>query len=726
MQSRKNTIIKMNNNNIYEPFGTIIIRTPLFPYSKRLAFDFDEPLFNEALFVATPELTTEKEKQSNGYSQHMLKTLYKYWVRSATRSTPFGLFSSWSVGKIGDNDSIKINDNIPPHIHVRLDVSLLCRLIRHFMNDEKIAHKVLFYKNDSIVRFGNKIHYIEYKNKEGEREYYLQEADCPKELQAILDKSQHGINLSCLLNLLLSMVIDKESAINYIKELITNQILISELEINTIGDDPSIKLIRSLDKLSVKNNDIQIFLDSTEILNEFNSTNTIDKVLFNKLYSSLSDIVGSIDKKHIIQVDSMRNIDNAIISTETINNVSAAISILRKISNGYKPDSMLKFQSLFYERYEEQTIPLLKALDQELGIGYPVEHKNNYTEKIIEDVIFAHTDDSDSVNLSQTDVYILRKMIERGITDEIIIEDDINTDESEDDQRIQAPTISALISLIKDHSGQRRVCINACGGITASSLIGRVCYLDKRINDLYSEICSFEQSCVPEDTIIAEISHLPQDRTGNVILRPSRREAEIHYLAHPEIVDENHINVSDLMLDIKNGSLRIRSLATGKTIVPILSNAHNYHNNPLPVYHFLCDYQHYYFKSFSGINTSNILHLLKYTPRIVYKNVILSCRHWQVEINEINKTSQGILTPELIQQWRNSRNIPDEVFISQYDNELYIDFNNPLSLEIFADYISRYKALLLSELIGSPDDVITSPSGLYRGEICISFHTQNK
>lgn len=714
----------MNNNSLYEPFGTIVIRTPLYSFDKRMSFDFDDPLFNEAIFVASPELSAQKEKQRDGYSQHMLKTLYKYWVRSATRSTPFGFFSSWSVGKIGDKDYVKIHDNQSPSIHVRFDISLLCRLIRHFMDDEMITQKLLFHSNDSIVRFGKKIHFVEYKNREGQREYYLQQADCPEELEDLLNMSKRGISLSSIQDLLLSMDVDRESAIHFINDLITSQILISELEINPIGNYPTLNLIDILNKRSIKNKDIQLFLDSTAIVNEFNSKNHIDKCLFERLHSTLSGTIGSIDKKHIIQVDSFRQIDDALISIDTVNNIADAISFLARVNKGHKPDTLMEFQSHFYERYEEQTVPLLKVLDQEYGIGYPIKHGSNNTEKIIEDVCFAPPGSSDSINLSPTDVYILRKMIEQDKKEEIVIEDDFKIDESDDDDRIQAPTASVLVSLIKNNTGQRRVCINASGGVSASALIGRVCYLDNKIDELYSEICSFEQSCVPEDTVIAEISHLPQDRTGNVILRPSKRKAEVHYLAHPETANENYINAADLMLDIKNGRLRLSSSITGKTIVPLLSNAHNYHNNPLPVYQFLCEYQHYYFRSFSGIDTSNILHLFKYTPRIVYKNVVLASRQWQVDIDDINTTKQETLNSDRIQQWRKDRKIPDEVFISQYDNDLYINFNNSLSLEILVDYLSRYKSLLLCELIGNPDDIINSPSGSYRGEFCISFHTK--
>ena len=656
----------------------------------------------------------------------MLRTLYKYWVRSSTRSTPFGLFSSWSIGEIGNVDNIELDESLGITRNFRLDMSLLCRIARQLQTIPDIANRILYYSNDSIIRIGEQIHYVEYQTNNGYRTYFLQCADYSEELDKIISLARNGVSISEAINYLCSLNIEQKSAKKFINELIDAQILVCELEICPIGEDPLTRLVITLEKREVPLIYFEKLINYKHLLKTLNCGDT-NRILCNQLFNELNNEFNGLNRKYLLQVDSYRKLITATLSRETVNAVEDALLFLSKLTTGIYSENIKLFQKKFYEQYEEQTVPLLTALDQESGIGYPVLRKYDVNEELLQGISFAINESPKSINLSQIDIYILRKIFkyESRFCDEVFLEDDIILDNNSEENIKPASTISALINIVNNTDGIQRINLLSCGGVTASSMIGRISYINPQIEELCSSICSFEQDSMPSNTTIAEIVHMPQDRTGNVIHRRIKRNTEIHYLS-VNTDHENCINASDLLLDVKNGKLKITSRKTGNTIIPILSNAHNFHMRPLPVYQFLCDYQYYCFNTIRGINTSNILGLLRYSPRIIYKNIVLSPREWLVNISDFKIKNKDNLTEEIIMKWRRMNNIPNEILVCEYDNELYINFENELSMDVFKDLVVNNKQLKISEIYGTPADFIHGVYGKYRGEICLSFHINDK
>ena len=128
-------------------------------------------------------------------------------------------------------------------------------------------------------------------------------------------------------------------------------------------------------------------------------------------------------------------------------------------------------------------------------------------------------------------------------------------------------------------------------GVSAANLLSRFAHLDTEIEKLVKDISRKESELVA-DGILAEIVHLPGSRVGNILSRPHLREYEIVYLANSDLVEEKKIYIDDLMLSYRGGELVLRSKRLNRRIIPRLTSAHNYYNDTLPVYRFLCDMQH--------------------------------------------------------------------------------------------------------------------------------------
>src|ERR1700712_5160020 len=87
-----------------------IVRIPRLPYNflipeADVRLLFDDPIFLESIFLASPILYRECIKYRAGKMkdekdiQKLKNSVIKYYLRSTGRSTPFGLFSGCCVGE---------------------------------------------------------------------------------------------------------------------------------------------------------------------------------------------------------------------------------------------------------------------------------------------------------------------------------------------------------------------------------------------------------------------------------------------------------------------------------------------------------------------------------------------------------------------------------------------------------------------------------------------------
>lgn len=90
----------------------------------------------------------------------------------------------------------------------------------------------------------------------------------------------------------------------------------------------------------------------------------------------------------LFQVDITRSIETSTISKNVIDELQEAMNFLNKITCDQKNVMLNQFQQAFYDRYEEREIPLLEALDFEIGIGYPVYKGGGTDSPLLEDFFY--------------------------------------------------------------------------------------------------------------------------------------------------------------------------------------------------------------------------------------------------------------------------------------------------------------------------------------------------
>lgn len=703
----------------YSFFNKFIFRTPSLPCNKvgqilesqqSLTRSLDDAFINEAIYVASPVLHKEIKKYKEGILINkeeisgIIYSLCRYISRMGYRCTPFGLFAACGYGELADKTHIQIREK---HYEkaTRLDMLYLYTLCDHLLNIPQIKDKLIYFTNSSLYPLGDKYRYIEYTNNKNSRNYQISEAYRTPYLNKILRKAENGASINELTDLLINEDITPEDAKEYIYELINAQLLQNELCQSVTGDDFLTRLSELLHRKASEEVSSLTYID--EIKNAIISLDGYKPAPvseYDRIIKNIETLKIPFEDKYLFQVDMVKPPVKATIGTSIMEEVRSTLTFLNKLTGLNENPSLKQFRQDFYARYEDCEVPLMEALDTELGLGYPSKSKDGDISPLIDDFAVPSPNQTPTGGSPKTLLHnvLFRKTIaclsEGG--EEIILtdEDFPNAHANWDDL---PPTFYCMFNIIRDDEEGKLIKMKTAGGSSGANLIARFCHTDKNIDEIVKEITAKEAELI-KDVILAEIVYLPESRVGNILYRPHLRDYELLYMANTDLASEGRIPMSDLFLSVRNGRLVIRSKRFNKEIIPRLTNAHNFNNRPLPVYKFLCDMQMPSGRSGMYFTWGSLENDLTFRPRVRYKNTILSGASWSVKVNELEKffkINDDIKLIEEITLWRKEKHMPRYVLLPDGDNELFVDLENPLIIRSFFSIIKKRPAIILKEFI---------------------------
>ncbi len=717
----------------FSSFNTYVIRTPIIPFSwvnkltQNKIFELCRiPFISEAIYIASPELHSEMLKLIDGKTvkneKKLLQTLLKYLLRMGFRCTPFGLFSGCATGKFDDDTHIDMKDSKSHKRETRLDMNFLCALAQKIEENADIRNSLHYYPNTSLSQIGNDLRYVEYRYEKALRRHFTVSIENSEYIRIILNTAKNGASIDTLSSLINEPDVSAEDASNFIHELIDNQILVSSISPSVTGEDYLNLLI---DKIS--DNGIKSYLK--EINNVLNQVNNSPIGYGLNYYNTLIEIIEKFnvgfEKKFLFQTDLFPKFKSNKIDSKIIDKVNKALSVLNKLTPYVVNEELEKFKNEFYDRYEDEEIPLSLALDVEAGIGYGKNGEGSFDiSPLIDDIFFDGQNNISNnhrkINWSFRDTLLNKKIrdsVKTGslainLTDQDLIDFKENWDDLPD-------TFSVLVNLIKakKNGSDELIYIDHVGGASATVLLGRFCQSSKEIRNLVTKIIESEE-LIRED-IYAEIAHLPEKRTGNILNRPNLRRYEIPYLANSTLELENQIDISDIMISVVNERVILRSKKLNRYIAPKLASAHNYSSASLPIYHFLCDLQLQNNRESIGFNWGNLYSLYDFFPRVSYKDIILSPATWLVNKGKI----KNLVSLKAVASWRKKEEIPSKILLVDGDNQLLIDLEHELSIELFISCIKGKNEVIISECLYDFENSVVNFNGEpCTNEVILSYH----
>jgi hypothetical protein len=251
-------------------------------------------------------------------------------------------------------------------------------------------------------------------------------------------------------------------------------------------------------------------------------------------------------------------------------------------------------------------------------------------------------------------------------------------------------------------NGNYTLSFHSVTGPSGGNLLGRFCHLDPGIEKLTRDILEEEERQSP-DCLFAEIVHLPESRTGNILMRPVLRKYEIPYLCNSSLDKKFQIPVSDLLVGIEADKVTLRSRKLNKQVIPRLTTAHNFNLTTVPVYQFLCDLQ------YQAIHHADwqwgVLSNCPFLPRVSYGRFILSNARWILTKEEMNacdkKNDERVLSA--FSEIKKLKNLPDYVRLTQGDNELLLHLQNIFCIRLLVAEVNKAGSVTLTEVTDAPN-----------------------
>lgn len=707
---------------MYTHLNKILLRTPLQSLSFAYDFKLDETneLFDAGVFISSPEFYNEYKKNSNYINNENANkvglTFAKYWLRSCSRCTPFGTFAGSTLISINKSNSKIVQNKVcldkvsTYKFHKRLDMSYVFELIDVLLRLPFIREQILFFPNNSIYKVDDRIRYVEYYIDNNIRKYQISSVLNSNYLQKIIELAKSGVFLSDLTQFLIKTEnVTKEEANLFIDDLCSSQILIASIEPTITGLEPLEQLITHLKK----NTGCESIINKLNEVYNLLNIQSIGFDFFEKMEFALKELVPDLNTlKNTIQVDMYLSTKESLVDERMINSILKEVEDLKVLSIPISNSDLENFKVDFFKKYESAEMPLSLVLDSELGIGYAGKKQEDVgRSEFIDDLVLA-LDQNNSLKVHQNHLNRLSlvKYEEWNKLNLDIVElneDDLKSLEHLSSKMIFSESCYLIGSLLP--KSQKLDCnnytfdISALGGASGGILLGRFAYGDEEINNFLKEILLKEKENDP-NSIFAEIVHLPQARTGNILLRPIMRNYEIPYVGLSGIDKDHQINVDDLYVSIKNGEIYLRSKKLNKRVKPRLTTAHNFSDNSLPIYKFLCDLQNQN-KAYVGVWDWGSLRGLKHLPRVIYKNLILHKATWKITEKDFDKL------PKDKGDWRDffstflkTNKIPKRVVIKKGDNDLLIDFEERVGLDLIVEHVKKYKQIQIEEFLFTNND----------------------
>ncbi|MGE9310495.1 thiopeptide-type bacteriocin biosynthesis protein [Niabella sp. CJ426] len=540
----------------------VLIRTPRFSFTDRLSDKWDE--LKLLIKEASPDLYSvikNLDYQSLVTADAKVRlAVNKYFNRARFRSTPFGAFATVSLNKFSNTSAGCIELAEKPIIHSFTDWTTPTPQDIDSISDTKL----LFFANTSYYRVLDELRFIQ---RQGEN-YVMAAIDFDPLIIDILVSCQKPISFSALLTEIRYKVsqVDLET---YLSELYEVQLVLTNRSRNIIGED-----------------------------------------YFNRTQSKCNH-----NKQYII---AERTSLGGAISKQPLHYLPELAATLQRITSVKASRNLLTFKNQFIKKYEQAEIPVMEALDPDIGIGYGNMAQHD-SDKALSPFLIEEGSSVLGDDYSGLRDRLFRSMLccKRG--DAINLESLIP---GEEPSTILPNTISAGVVVADD-----QVFLEYMGGATANSILGRFALAVPGIGQYCNELAEWEKAANP-GVLFFDVGYTKEDAVDNVNRRPAIYDLQLNILNYD--TSASPLSVFDLTVSIHRDEIILRSQTLNTRLMPRLATAYNYQRSDLPLFRLLMDIQNQGLSTALSFRPVNLIPDLPHYPRIQFKNIIVAPACWQL------------------------------------------------------------------------------------------------
>lgn len=728
----------------YHAFEDFVFRAPMFPLkfvedrSKEEIFNLiqnRDPIIDHALYIASPNLHRKLDRWTAGElkekSLNFDLSLLKYVTRMSTRCTPFGLFAGIGMGRFGERNEIVLDRPEEHTTHTKLSQDYLYALYSRISRDPEVERSTTYLTNNTLYRKHNHFRYIEYKDEKKHRKYTLSSVELNGVLQDLTNMCLQGATWEQLIRFLIKKDISQEDAENYLRLLIENKVITNQLEPTPISEDSFTQFIQTLCSKGSTSRHYHFCQDLHSALQKFDEMGIGMNVSeYQYLHRNLKDLLPNLEASKAFHVDVGLRTTTATLDHSIIEEVQKGVDALNRLTPPTEHQFLSRFKTQFFSRYENEEIPLIEALDSEGGIPVDDTDKKDIN-PMIDDIPLGGLRENEYLEINLQQRFILEKYFDYLENQQSHSMPDVMELNEEEIKRLPVNwddipvTFGVMAEIVGKSEGNPSVYLKAVTGINAAKTLSRFHQLSPEMKNLIAEIAAAEKRYYA-DSVIAEILHIPQTRVGNVLIRPDVYDYQIPIVIRSNKPQRYQIPVHDLMISVVNGqNIVLRSKKLNKWVIPRLSTAHNFTNNSIPIYRFLCYVQMQHLRPDLSFRWNSLIANRKFLPRVCYGNVVLSTATWSFSAGELpgNLDVESGSFHRTIAAFREKHRLPRKVLHSRGDHKLLVDFNKLEPCQMFYEEVKNKPFTLKEFFHDTGYSFITDQDHRgYAGEFVFGFY----
>lgn len=695
----------------------------------RLRALLDDPVVREAVYLASPSLderTAVWRDDPDGEAGRGIETgLVKYLSRMAVRCTPFGLFAGNTVGRIARETRLALLDRGAAVRHTRLDMDFLFDVVEKLAADPEVRDRVPFARNTSLYEAGGTLRYAEARKVDGRRAYFLVDVEPNEAIAAALERAEGGAMLDEIAAAIADDEIPLDAARGFVDELVEAQLLVPELGPVVTGPETLDDLIARLARRGAADGARARLSAARDALIDMDAEGPgVDAARYRALAAPLAELA-PVELSRFVQVDLVKPAAEVTVAADLVDELLRAAQALVDLF-GKRQDPLAEFRRAFEERYGDREVPLVEALDEEIGVGFGASHGPGADPSpLLAGLPFPAAEQEERVTWGGRGRFLEWKLAEAvasGAEEMTLTPADVARFREADGPAL-ADAFAVMATLLagdpRDPDAPRAVLDNAAGP-SGVRLLGRFCHGDPELRECVEAHLREEEAREP-DVRYFEIVHLPEGRTGNILARPLLREWELAYLGPSGAPPERTLRIDDLTLRLHRGRVMLRSRRLGMEVRPRLTSAHNTMWRSLGIYRFLSVLQSE--RRVEGVMWAwGPLESQPRLPRVRFGRIVLSRATWNAGKDELDALRRGAGHEAFrtVQEWRARRGLPRLVGLVDADNVLPVDLDNPLSVAAFLDELRGREEIALQELLpGAAIDAAEAPEGRFTNEIVV-------
>lgn len=738
--------------DLYKTINTFMIRTPTFPSNKYFDFfDNDTDInnlkdrlfkicsnqnFREAILVSSKTLYNTLIDFCNGKEikkfDYFIQSIYKYLIRMSIRPTPFGLFSGVDFGEYTDEETLILCEEKSFEKFARPDLEWIVSIVKNLENEyfDFLTFKI----NDGIYIKGNRALLIHSTLKEDNNRIGEISVRATKPFMRTYELAKDCIEYNKLKQVLLDEYsnADEETIEKFLKQLIEKEYLISNLRPPLTVLDQFDYIINELKKLKIQ---IPIISDLIDIKNEIDVYN---KSLFGKgeeLYLDICKKMKDVSNvKNLLQVDTKLNLKEKKINKKIISEINNLMNILFKLSMAIEnPEPFLsRYKQEFVEKYgQDREVALLELLDNDIGIGGPLNYKRPSNNRSLDIAI------TKSVNDNVRDYFIEKYLYAiKNKQNSIVIKDnEIKELEIEEISYENIPDSLEVNIIMKGqvneyNSTDFRYYIGPnLGSTSAGKSFGRFSHMMDNSSDFFKslndEIKKLKNS---DEYVTCEISYLPNEvRNANVTRNIHESDYEISLFTNGCKDNISRLKLDDIFIGIENNQFYAKSKTLNKKLLITMNNMLNPQAAPNAI-RFLYDISLEGKRLWYDFPWNDVYKNFSYIPAIKYNNFTITPETWKLNrINmKITKKTEFNKFKEMFKNYCSQYNLPKYVYLTFADNRILLNSESEECIKIlFNECKNTFEEIVLTSYEYDGSNIVKNIDYNYTCELVIPLIKAN-